>query len=56
MEKDEDEGWTFFEEFAEKTMLWESTREPTREPRNQTILPTKRVYIMLVTLSQPRLN
>ena len=32
MEKDEDEGWTFFEEFAEKTMLWESTREPTREP------------------------
>ena len=32
MEKDEEEGWTFFEEFAEKTMLWESTREPTREP------------------------
>ena len=32
MEKDEDEGWEFFEEFAEKTMLWESIREPTREP------------------------
>lgn len=32
MEKDEDEGWEFFEDFAKKTMLWESTREPTREP------------------------
>ncbi|XP_074351553.1 uncharacterized protein LOC141690673 [Apium graveolens] len=32
MEKDEDQGWEFFEELAEKTMLWESTREPNREP------------------------
>ena len=26
MEKDEDQGWEFFEDLAEKTMLWESTR------------------------------
>ncbi|XP_063945975.1 uncharacterized protein LOC135151454 [Daucus carota subsp. sativus] len=27
MEKDEDQGWEFFEDLAEKTMLWESTKE-----------------------------
>ncbi|XP_074356421.1 uncharacterized protein LOC141696134 [Apium graveolens] len=39
MEKDEDQGWEFFEELAEKTMLWESTREPNREPskHNETL-------------------
>ncbi|XP_074342937.1 uncharacterized protein LOC141680673 [Apium graveolens] len=39
MEKDEDQGWEFFEELAEKTMLWESTREPNREPskHNETV-------------------
>ena len=30
MEKDEDQGWEFFEELAEKTMLWESTRDPSK--------------------------
>ncbi|XP_063942447.1 uncharacterized protein LOC135150236 [Daucus carota subsp. sativus] len=30
MEKDEDQGWEFFEDLAEKTMLWESTREPKK--------------------------
>ena len=30
MEKDEDQGWEFFEDLAEKTMLWESTREPQK--------------------------
>ena len=30
MEKDEDQGWEFFENLAEKTMLWESTREPKK--------------------------
>ncbi|XP_074374216.1 uncharacterized protein LOC141714604 [Apium graveolens] len=39
MENDEDQGWEFFEELAEKTMLWESTRELNREPskRNETL-------------------
>ncbi|WOG92300.1 hypothetical protein DCAR_0311563 [Daucus carota subsp. sativus] len=30
MEKDEDQGWEFFEDLAEKTMMWESTREPKK--------------------------
>ncbi|XP_074336127.1 uncharacterized protein LOC141673290 [Apium graveolens] len=32
MDKNEEEAWQFFEELAEKTMLWESTREPNPEP------------------------
>ncbi|XP_074324182.1 uncharacterized protein LOC141661103 [Apium graveolens] len=32
MEKDEDQGWEFFEELAEMTILWPSTKEPNREP------------------------
>ena len=28
MDKNEKEAWQFFEELAEKTMLWESTKEP----------------------------
>ena len=31
MDKNEEEAWQFFEELAEKTMLWESTREPNQE-------------------------
>ncbi|WOG95312.1 hypothetical protein DCAR_0414626 [Daucus carota subsp. sativus] len=30
MEKDEDQGWEFFEDLAVKTMMWESTREPKK--------------------------
>ncbi|XP_074355671.1 uncharacterized protein LOC141695314 [Apium graveolens] len=32
MDKNEEEAWQFFEEIAEKTMLWESTRELNPEP------------------------
>ncbi|XP_074376981.1 uncharacterized protein LOC141718498 [Apium graveolens] len=50
MEKDEDQGWEFFEELAEKTMLWESTREPNRElsKRNETLgsIANKGLYLV----------
>ncbi|XP_074350090.1 uncharacterized protein LOC141689636 [Apium graveolens] len=32
MDKTEEEAWQYFEELAEKTLLWESTREPNPEP------------------------
>ncbi|XP_074337006.1 uncharacterized protein LOC141674183 [Apium graveolens] len=32
MDKNEEEAWQFFEELAEKIILWESTREPNPEP------------------------
>ena len=31
MDKTDEEAWQFFEELAERTMLWESTREPSQE-------------------------